>query len=63
MKDKRKRRCAVCETQVQSNVILVWQRDSDKTLFHICALCGESGKVNAETVQKKQGKTFTTYID
>lgn len=62
MPNKRKM-CAVCGTKIQSNVVLLWKRNSDQVVFNVCAACaeGKNGhRVNAETVQIKETRTYTT---
>lgn len=56
-----KKQCAVCGTRIQTNIILRWKRFSDEVIFNVCALCGEDGKVNADSVKKEKNKTYTTY--
>lgn len=60
MKNKK---CAICGDLVQSNVKLLWKRDSDDTVFHVCLMCAESGKVNKDSVKKQSMKTYTTYLE
>lgn len=54
------KQCAVCGTQVQSNIILKWKRESDGIVFHVCALCGEGGLANKDSVIEYKGLTHTT---
>lgn len=51
-KVKFKKKCAVCGDTHQTNVRLRWQRHCDGLIFDVCMLCGESNKVNAESVNK-----------
>lgn len=44
------RRCAVCGTTVQSNVLLKWRRRCDGKVFNICLLCYEDNKVNEDSI-------------
>ena len=55
-----KKKCAVCGDTHQTNIIYKWQRNSDGTVFHICGLCAEAGKVNAESVHTEVSPTYTT---
>lgn len=56
-----KKKCAVCGDTHQTNVIFKWQRNSDNTVFHICARCAEEhNKVNANSVKIQVTKTYTT---
>lgn len=59
----KKRKCAVCGDLVQTNVKLKWRRDCDHVVFHVCMLCAESGKVNADSVKKESAKSYTTYME
>lgn len=57
---KVKKCCAVCADDIPQNVVLKWKRDSDNTVFHVCLLCAEAGKVNASSVKmEKTDKTIT----
>ncbi|MBO5505355.1 MAG: hypothetical protein J5984_02640 [Clostridia bacterium] len=55
-----RRKCAVCGDTNQTNVRLKWQRHSDSKVFHVCCACAEANRVNADSVQEKVTKTYTT---
>ena len=55
-----KRKCAVCGDTCQTNVKFKWQRFSDNVIFHVCAMCAEGNKVNADSVHIEVAKTYTT---
>lgn len=58
-----KRVCAVCGDDCQNNVLMKWQRDSDRKVFNICMLCAEMGKVNAQSVDNIKRKGTETTIE
>ena len=47
--------CAVCGDRCRTNVRLIWQRDCDGKMFHVCCLCAEMDKVNADSVNNYKG--------
>lgn len=53
------KRCSVCGDTCLENVLLVWQRDSDKKRFDVCCECRDTGKVNAKSVNNY----LNTYYD
>lgn len=51
MSKRKRKRCAVCGTTIQTNIIFKWQRFKDGKVFNVCAMCAEeSGKVNEHSV-------------
>lgn len=55
-----RRKCAVCGDTHQTNVKFKWQRFSDNTVFHVCGMCAESNKVNADSVKIEVNGKYTT---
>ena len=51
----KKKVCAVCGDNCQTNVKLTWRRDSDGNCYSICCACAEADKVNAKSVENFKG--------
>lgn len=56
----KQKQCSVCLTKVQSNVVFKWMRHADGQVFHVCAECAESGKVNQYSVHDVNKGGYTT---
>lgn len=57
---EQKKKCAVCGTKIQSNIVMKWLRFDDNVVFHVCSMCAESGKVNEHSVKILETKKYTT---
>ena len=59
----KKKVCAVCGDNCQTNVKLTWRRDSDGNYYSICCACAEADKVNAKSVENFKSGCLGKDID